>query len=148
MWIEAGNMSLDDIGWLTSSLGWTERPSRSDASVASTSFMFILLLVPEPVWNTSIGNWSSWSPRATASAATMIASARSPSISPRSRLTDATAALMRASASIWARSSRTPEIGKFSTARWVWARHFAEVGTCTSPIESRSTRDSLSAVIG
>ena len=31
--------------------------------------MFMLLLVPEPVWNTSIGNWASWSPRATSSAA-------------------------------------------------------------------------------
>ena len=35
------------------------------------------------------------------------------------RLTDATAALMRASASICAALERSPEIGKFSTARWV-----------------------------
>ena len=92
MWIDAGKRSFDDIGWLTSSFGWTGRPSRSAASVASTSFMFMLLLVPEPVWNTSIGNWSSCSPAATASAAAAIASARSASIMPSARLTDATAA--------------------------------------------------------
>jgi hypothetical protein len=33
-----------------------------------------------------------------------------------------------------------PEIGKFSTARWVWAAHLASAGTLTSPIESRSMR--------
>ena len=105
--------------------------------------MFMLLLVPEPVWNTSIGNWASWSPRATSSAAAAIASARSGSWVPSARFTDATAALMRASASIWERSSRSPEIGKFSTARWVWAPHLASAGTRTSPIESRSMRSSL-----
>jgi hypothetical protein len=62
---------------------------------------------------------------------------------PSSRLTDATAALMRARASIWERSSRSPEIGKFSTARCVWARHLAFAGTRTSPIESVSMRSSL-----
>ena len=70
----------------------------------------------------------------------MIASASSGSISSCSRLTDATALLMRASASIWARSSRMPEIGKFSIARCVCARHLADAGTRTSPIESRSMR--------
>ena len=30
--------------------------------MASTSFAFMLVLVPEPVWNTSIGNWSSCTP--------------------------------------------------------------------------------------
>ena len=58
---------------LTWSFGWTARPSRSAASVASTSFMFMLRDVPEPVWKTSIGNWSSWSPAATSSAAAAIA---------------------------------------------------------------------------
>ena len=91
--------------------------------------MFMLLLVPEPVWKTSIGNWSSCAPPATSSAAAMIASASSASIEAvGQRLTDATAALIRASASICDRSSPRPEIGKFSTARWVWAPHFAAGG--------------------
>ena len=105
--------------------------------------MFMLLLVPEPVWKTSIGNWASWSPRATSSAAAVIASARSGAIIPSAAFTDATAPLIRARAAISAGSRRVPEIGKFSTARWVWARHFASAGTRTSPIESRSTRNSL-----
>ncbi len=107
--------------------------------------MFMLLEVPEPVWKISIGNWSSCSPRATASAAEMMATASSGSIDPSARRTDAAAALMRASASIWPRSSVIPEIGKFSTARWVCARHRALPGTRTSPIESLSV---LSSVIG
>src|ERR1043166_47764 len=35
-----------------------------------------------------------------------------------------------------------PEIGKFSTARWVCAPYNAWAGTLTSPIESFSTRNS------
>ncbi len=38
------------------------------------------------------------------------------------------------------RSIGWPEIGKFSTARWVCARHLAAAGTRTSPIESFSMR--------
>src|SRR5690606_1391310 len=33
-----------------------------------------------------------------------------------------------------------PDTGKFSTARWVCARHLARAGTRTSPMESCSTR--------
>ena len=43
------------------------------ARCAITSLAFMLVLVPEPVWNTSIGNWSSNWPSATASAALRIA---------------------------------------------------------------------------
>ena len=39
-----------------------------------------------------------------------------------------------------ARSIGRPEIGKFSTARWVCAPHSASAGTRTSPIESCSVR--------
>ena len=49
----------------TWSLGWTFAP----ASAAMTSLAFMFDEVPEPVWKTSIGNWSSCSPAATASAA-------------------------------------------------------------------------------
>ena len=60
--------------------------------------------VPEPVWKTSIGNWSSNSPAATRSAAAAIRSARSGSSRPSSALTRAAAAL------IWA-SQRTTRHG-------------------------------------
>ena len=40
-----------------------------------TSLAFMFDDVPEPVWKTSIGNWSSWSPRAISSAAAAIRSA-------------------------------------------------------------------------
>ena len=42
------------------------------ARVAITSLAFMFELVPEPVWNTSIGNWASWAPAATSSAAAAI----------------------------------------------------------------------------
>src|SRR3954462_11239050 len=66
-----GKTSFDDWPLLTSSLAWTLPP----ASAAMTSLAFMFDEVPEPVWNTSIGNWSSCSPFATASAALAIASA-------------------------------------------------------------------------
>ena len=54
--------------------------------------------------------------------------------------TRAAAALTRPSARICARSRPRPEIGKFSTARWVCARHNASAGTRTSPMVSCSMR--------
>ena len=51
---------VDDWPMLTSSFAWTSSP----ASEAITSFAFMFDDVPEPVWNTSIGNWSSSSPSA------------------------------------------------------------------------------------
>ena len=54
-WIEVGKMSLLDWLALTWSLGWASTPARL-ASEASTSFMFMFELVPEPVWKTSTGN--------------------------------------------------------------------------------------------
>jgi hypothetical protein len=116
--------------------------------VAITSLAFMLELVPEPVWKTSTGKWSSCSPAATSSAAAAIASATGPSSTPMSLLTRAAAALTSPSARICARSSPRPEIGKFSTARWVWARHSASAGTCTSPIVSRSIRKPLCSPMG
>ena len=56
---------------LTWSLGWAPSPAR----LASTSLAFMFEEVPEPVWKTSIGNWSSCSPAATASPAAAIRSA-------------------------------------------------------------------------
>src|SRR5262249_47034152 len=102
-WIEDGNTSFDDWEALTWSFEWTDRPSsRRLASVAITSLAFILDEVPEPVWNVSIGNWSSYAPVATSFAAASMAAARAGSRMPSSALTAAAAALIRASALIWA----------------------------------------------
>lgn len=87
--------------------------------MAITSLVFMLDEVPEPVWNTSTGNWSSYPPSATCAAAAAIAAATFASITPRSPLTSAAAPLIWASALIWAGSMPRPEIGKFCTARWV-----------------------------
>jgi len=140
MWMADGKTSLDDCEALTWSFGCTGEPSASVARVAMTSFVFMLLDVPEPVWKTSMGKCSSHSPRATADAASETASATFPSSTPRSALTAAAAPLIAASAPMSSRSIGVPEMGKFSTARCVWARHFAHAGTRTSPMESCSMR--------
>ena len=139
-WIADGNWSLDDSGALTSSFGCTGAPSRSAASDASTSLVFMFDEVPEPVWKTSIGNSPSQSPRATSAALAAIASALAWSSRPRLARMRTDAPLISASPAISSRSIGCPEIGKFSTARCVCARHFAAAGTRTSPIESFSMR--------
>src|SRR4051794_33287221 len=72
--------------------------------------------VPEPVWKTSMGNWSSCSPFATARPASAIRWAMSESSSPSSALTSAAAAFIRPRAWTTAAGTVSPEIGKFSTA--------------------------------
>ena len=143
MWIAEGNTSFEDCDALTWSLGCTSWSSRRLARVAMTSLAFMLLDVPDPVWNTSIGKCASWSPRATSAAASWIASASEGSSTPSWPLTVAATPLIEARAPISSRSIGMPEIGKFCTARCVWARHKASAGTCTSPIESCSVRKSL-----
>ena len=76
-WMADGNTSLDDCDAFTSSFGCTGRPSRSVARLASTSFMFMFVEVPDPVWKTSTGNWSSHWPSATSTAASWMAMATS-----------------------------------------------------------------------
>ncbi len=71
-WIEVGKVSLLDWLALTWSFGWLSTPARVE-SEASTSFMFMLELVPEPVWKTSMGNSSWWSPAMISSAPWLIA---------------------------------------------------------------------------
>ena len=50
MCTEVGNTSFEDCEAFTWSFGWTGLPRLRDASVASTSFMFMFEDVPEPVW--------------------------------------------------------------------------------------------------
>ena len=76
----------------------------------------------------------------TSSAAQAMASAIAPSSVPSSLLARAAAFLMRASAAICVDSRPVPEMGKFSTARWVCAAYSASFGTRTSPIVSCSMR--------
>jgi hypothetical protein len=141
-WIADGNTSFDDWLALTWSFGCTtgSPPRRSVARLASTSFMFMFVDVPEPVWYTSTGNSPSHVPSATSAAASAIARAMSLGITLSRALTSAAAPLIVASAKISDRSTWSPEIGKFSTARCVCAPHLAVAGTRTSPIESCSTR--------
>ena len=47
---EVGKTSLDDCEAFTWSLGCTSVPAMRVARVASTSFMFMFELVPDPVW--------------------------------------------------------------------------------------------------
>ena len=49
-WSAVGIVSFEDWQRLTSSLGWTFAPRRDEARVAMTSFMLVLVEVPEPVW--------------------------------------------------------------------------------------------------
>ena len=81
-----------------------------------TSFAFMFELVPEPVWKTSIGNWSSNSPAAIRSPAAAMRCARSASRRPRSAFARAAAALMRPSQCATATGIGSPETGKFATA--------------------------------
>ena len=116
---DVGNTSFDDCEQLTWSLGWTGLPSAREASVASTSFMFMFELVPEPVWYTSTGNSASYIPEMTSSAADAIACAMLASSTPSSAFANAADFLICARAAMWADSSVVPEMGKFSTARCV-----------------------------
>src|SRR5450631_999152 len=69
-----------------------------------------------------------------------MAAAMSGSSRDRSAFTRAAAALIRARAWTTGRGMVRAEIGKFATARDVWAPHKAPAGTSTSPIESCSVR--------
>src|SRR4051794_8709826 len=102
--------------------------------------MFMFDDVPEPVWKTSIGNWSRWCPSMISAAAERMASACSELTTPSSAFTLAAAALTCAIAFTCSPSRGLPLIGKFSTARWVCARHRACSGTWISPMLSRSMR--------
>ena len=80
----------------------------------------------------------------TALAASAMASAREASSAPISLFARAAAALTSPNALICARSSPRPEIGKFSTARWVCARHSAS----TCPTTGRGSCRAASSSTG
>ena len=72
--------------------------------------------VPEPVWKTSMGNWSSCWPAATSSPARATRSAMSESSNPSSAFTRAASALMRPSQRTTGAGTGSPDTGKFSIA--------------------------------
>src|SRR4051794_40894577 len=114
-----GNTSLEDWPMFTWSLGWAPSPAR----LAITSLAFVFEEVPEPVWKTSMGNWSSCSPPATSSPAAAIRSAMSSSSSPSSPFTRAASALIRPSQRTTGTGTRSPETGKLSIALPVSGPH-------------------------
>ncbi len=114
-----GNTSFEDCPMFTWSLGCTPSPAR----LAITSLAFVFVEVPEPVWKTSIGNWSSCSPAATSSPARATRSATSGSRRPSSPFTRAASALRRPSQRTTGTGTRSPDTGKFSTALLVSAPH-------------------------
>ena len=62
-WMADGNTSLDDWRGVDVVVGVHRRgPAARTARSASTSFMFMFDEVPDPVWYTSTGNWSSQPP--------------------------------------------------------------------------------------
>ena len=136
----------------TWSLGWTPSPAR----LAMTSLAFMLVEVPEPVWKTSIGNWSSNSPSATRSAAAAIRSASPASSRSSSAFTRAAAPLIRPSQRTTGTGTVSPETGKFATALVVSPPHSCSF-SCTpilavlshrlrfSTLRSHATRSARSA---
>jgi hypothetical protein len=103
------------------------------ANFAITSFAFVFVDVPEPVWKTSIGNWPSCLPAAISPAAFSILAAVRLGSSPSSPLTAAAAPLIRASQCTTGSGTVSPEIGKFSTALEVSPPHNCFSGIC-SPV--------------
>src|SRR5919204_386545 len=151
-WTADGKTSFDDWPMLTSSFACTSSPARA----AITSFAFMFEEVPEPVWKTSMGNWSSSSPAATRSAALAIRSALSSSSSPSSAFTRAAAPLMRPSQRATGTGIGSPETRKFSIAlrvsppqrSWrVSVDTAASLARRSSSIETLATRSSRSAAL-
>src|SRR4051812_34656054 len=95
---------------------WSFGCAPSPARLAITSLAFMFELVPEPVWKTSMGNWSSWRPSAISSPAAAMRSASSASSRPRSALTRAAVALMRPSQRMTGTGIGCSLTGKFATA--------------------------------
>jgi len=91
------------------------------ARFAMTSFAFMFVDVPDPVWKMSSTKCESSSPVMASPAARSIASPSSGSRSPSSRFTREAASLIAPSASMKRRPKRRSEMGKFWRARSVCA---------------------------
>ena len=89
---------------------WRGPRRRRGSAITSLAFMFDE--VPEPVWKTSMGNWSSCSPAAISSPAAAMRSATSASSRPSSALVRAAAALTRPSIRTTGAGTRSPGDGE------------------------------------
>ena len=151
--IAVGNVSFVLWLMLTWSFGWTSlydprgAPRISFARFARISLEFMLKLVPAPAWNTSTTHWSRRRPSSrTSRHAFSMAPARRASSFPRRAFARAAASLTITCARTRAGCARSPETGKFSTARWVCAPQYAPAGTFTSPSVSFSVRNAFLAM--
>ena len=141
--IAVGKVSLEDWLIFTSSLGCSSFcPAISFPRFAMTSFMFMLLWVPEPVCQTTSGKCPSSLPARISSAACRIASHFSAVIFAgfSSRFASAAAFFSTAKARIISSGmfSRPAPIGKLFRLRSVCAPQYRSAGTRTSPMESCS----------
>src|SRR5271163_4069265 len=109
-----------------------------------TSLALVLVEVPEPVWTTSIGNCSSYSPAAISAAARSMREAVRFGSSPSSALTAAAAPFRRASQCTTATGTVSPEIWKLSTALAVSGPHNCCLLGIRSPLWLRAS-ETLSA---
>ena len=104
--------------------------------------------VPEPVWKTSIGNWSSSSPAAIRSPAAAMRSALSASSRPSSPFTRAAAALIRPSQRATGAGIGSPETGKLAIALRVSPPHsscvWSRVGHASQPTRGAPVSSSSS----
>ena len=155
MCMAVGNVSLELWPRFTSSLGWTgvlepiRPPASSIARLEMTSLAFMFVCVPEPVWNTTNGKWSSSVPAITSSAARTIRSTLSAGSWPRSPFACAAPFLSTPRARMIARvkRNRSTPIGKLLRERSVCAPQYRSAATRISPMLSFSTRVSLDAVL-
>jgi hypothetical protein len=144
-----GNTSLDDWLRFTSSFGCTSRPSprappsNSLARLASTSFRFMFVWVPDPVCQTTSGNSALCRPAITSSAAATMVCAVRVSSPASGWFTTAQARLTCASARINSTGMCSPEMAKCASERWVCAPHRRSAGTSIGPMLSDSVRVSM-----
>ena len=129
MCMAVGKVSLDDCPRFTWSLGCTgffvprSPPASSIARFEMTSLEFMFDCVPDPVWNTTSGKWSSSFPAITSSAARTIRSAKSDGSSPSSALAWAAAFFSTPNARIIGRPQTkvSRPMSKLPRLRWVCA---------------------------
>ena len=147
--IAVGKVSFEDCDRFTWSFGWigsfepTTPPSIWMARLETTSLVFILDWVPEPVCQTDKGKWSFHLPSATSSAAAAIASASRAGMLPRRLLARAADRLTIPSARMSGTGMASMPIGKLIRERAVCAPKSFSDGTSSGPKLSVSVRISL-----
>ena len=123
-------------------------PRISMARLETTSLIFMLVCVPDPVCQTTRGKWSFSVPSMTSSAALMMASPIFLSRMPRFIFACAAAFFCTPKARIRGKGMRSVPILKFSSERCVCAPQYLLAGTATSPIVSVSRRISVGLTAG